>query len=136
MAATKASATFTWASGSATASGTTNAINTATLYAAAIYPSIVQVTTATTAASFIVNQSPDGSTYYRRPDLHHGYRWGHVHTRPDPARPDLRERDDHVHRTIRRYILDRDIPARRDHRSLSDGLLQPMADKTACGYAN
>ena len=64
MSATKASAAFTWASGSATASGTTNAISTAGLYAAAIYASIVQVGTATTAATFTVNQSPDGSTYY------------------------------------------------------------------------
>ena len=64
MSATKTSAAFTWASGSSTASGTTNAISTAGLYAAAVYASIVEVGTASTAASFVVNQSPDGSTYY------------------------------------------------------------------------
>lgn len=64
MAATKASAAFTWASGSATASGTTNAISTATHYADAVYVKVVVVGTPTASFTFVVQQSPDGSTYY------------------------------------------------------------------------
>jgi hypothetical protein len=64
MAATKSASSFTWASGSATASGTTNPINCATDYVQEVYVSIVQVGTATTAANFYLQWSPDGSTYY------------------------------------------------------------------------
>jgi hypothetical protein len=67
MAETQSSATFTWASGSATASGTTNAITTTGLYAKTIYGQIVVVGTATTAATIQVQESPDGSTYYSIP---------------------------------------------------------------------
>ncbi len=64
MAVTKSSSTFTWASGSATASGTTNPIACSSDYVQEVYVSIVQVSTATTAATFTVQWSPDGSTYY------------------------------------------------------------------------
>ena len=67
MAETQSSASFTWASGSSTSSGTTNAITTTGLYAKSVYASIVQVGTATTAATFTIQQSPDGSTYYSGP---------------------------------------------------------------------
>jgi hypothetical protein len=64
MAATKSSATFTWASGSATASGTTSPISCSADYLQEVYVSIVQVGTATSGASFAVQSAPDGSTYY------------------------------------------------------------------------
>ena len=64
MAVTKSSSTFTWASGSATASGTTNPISCSGDYVQEVYVSIVQVGTASTAATFTVQWSPDGSTYY------------------------------------------------------------------------
>jgi hypothetical protein len=64
MAASKSASSFTWASGSATASGTTSAISCSTDYVQEVYVSIVQVGTATTAASFSVQWSPDGATYY------------------------------------------------------------------------
>jgi hypothetical protein len=64
MAASKSSTTFTWASGSATASGTTNPISCSADYVQEVYVSIVQVGTATTAATFTVQWSPDGSTYF------------------------------------------------------------------------
>jgi phage-related tail fiber protein len=64
MSATKASAAFTWASGSATTSGTTNAISTSTHYADAIYVKVVVVGTPTSSFTFQIAQSPDGSTYY------------------------------------------------------------------------
>jgi hypothetical protein len=64
MAATKSASTFTWASGSPTASGTTNPISCSTDYVQEVYVSIVQVGTATTAATFTVQFSPDGSTFY------------------------------------------------------------------------
>jgi hypothetical protein len=64
MAATKSPSTFTWASGSATASGTTNPISCATDYFQQIYVQIVQVGTATSAATFTPQSSPDGSTYF------------------------------------------------------------------------
>jgi hypothetical protein len=64
MAVTKSATTFTWASGSATASGTTNAITCSADYIQEVYVQIVQVGTATTAATFTVQWSPDGSTYY------------------------------------------------------------------------
>ena len=67
MPATKSSSTFTWASGSATASGTTNPISCATDYAQQVFVSIAQVGTATTAASFVVQWTPDGTTYYGSP---------------------------------------------------------------------
>jgi hypothetical protein len=64
MAASKSASSFTWASGSATASGTTNAISCSTDYVQEVYVQIVQVGSATTAASFTIQWSPDGSTYY------------------------------------------------------------------------
>jgi hypothetical protein len=64
MAATKSASSFTWASGSATASGTTNPISCSADYIQEIYLSIVQVGTASTAATFTPQWSPDGSTYY------------------------------------------------------------------------
>jgi hypothetical protein len=64
MAATKSASSFTWASGSSTASGTTNPISCSTDYVQEVYVSIVQVGTASTAANFYVQWSPDGSTYY------------------------------------------------------------------------
>ena len=67
MAATKSSTTATWASGSATASGTTNTISTATYYAASWYVKLVVVGTPTVSATFIVQQSPDGTTLYNGP---------------------------------------------------------------------
>jgi hypothetical protein len=67
VAITLSSASFTWASGSATASGTTNAITTTALYAKTVYGQIVQVGIATTAASIQVQESPDGSTYFSPP---------------------------------------------------------------------
>lgn len=64
MAISKNVSNFTWASGSSTTSGTTVAINTTSDYAQQIYLSIVQVGTATTAASFTIQTSPDASTFY------------------------------------------------------------------------
>ncbi|MGO9466385.1 MAG: hypothetical protein ACLQIB_11570 [Isosphaeraceae bacterium] len=64
MAATKSSSSFTWASGSATASGTTNPISCSTDYVQELYVSIVQVGSASTAATFTPQWSPDGTTYY------------------------------------------------------------------------
>jgi hypothetical protein len=64
MAITKASTAFSWASGSATASGTTNPISTTGDYAQQVYVDLVQTGTATTAASFIVQVSPDGTTWF------------------------------------------------------------------------
>ena len=54
----------TWASGSATASGTTSPISCSADYLQEVYVSIVQVGTATSGASFAVQSAPDGSTYY------------------------------------------------------------------------
>ena len=67
MPETQSSATFTWASGSATASGTTNPITTTGLYAKTVYIAIAQVGVPTTGATFTINQSPDGTTYYAGP---------------------------------------------------------------------
>jgi hypothetical protein len=64
MAATKGVSTFTWASGSAISSGTTNPVSCATYYAQDLAVTIAQVGTATTAASFQVQYSFDASTYY------------------------------------------------------------------------
>ncbi len=69
MAATKTSATLSssWASGSTTTSGTCTAVSTATHYADTIYLTLVQVGVATTAATFTIWQSPDGTNYYAGP---------------------------------------------------------------------
>ena len=67
MPATKTYTAFTWSSGSATTSGTTNAINTAALYAASVYAFITQVGTATTPAAFTIQQSPEGVNYFPGP---------------------------------------------------------------------
>lgn len=64
MAATKSATNFTWATGSATSSGMTNPISCSSDYVQEVYVSIVQAGTATTAASFYCQLSPDGSTYY------------------------------------------------------------------------
>lgn len=64
MAATKGYATFTWASGSATASGTTNAISTSAYYSAAVYVKVVVVGTPTGSFNFTIQQSPDGTNFY------------------------------------------------------------------------
>jgi hypothetical protein len=80
MSISKSSSSFTWASGSSTSSGTTNSISTSSDYAQQVFVSIVQVGTATTAASFTVQCSPDGSTYYNLTTLTAGvsaatYNW-------------------------------------------------------------
>lgn len=62
MAAIKSATALTWASGSATASGTTNTVDTSTSYAAEVYVQIVQVGTASVPASFFLDFEPDGST--------------------------------------------------------------------------
>ena len=67
MAATKSYTTATWASGSATASGTTNTISTSTYYGMTWYVKMVIVGTPTSGGTFIVQQSPDGSTLYNGP---------------------------------------------------------------------
>lgn len=67
MAATKSNAAFTWASGSATTSGTTNAISTSTYYAESLYVKVVVVGTPTTSFSFVIQQSPDGTNFYSGP---------------------------------------------------------------------
>jgi len=64
MAATKSATSFTWASGSATASGTTNAIDCSTDYIQEVYVSIAVGATPTGGATFVVQWSPDGSTWY------------------------------------------------------------------------
>ena len=66
MSATKSygSLTGSWASGSTTTSGTTTAVSTSTYYSASVYVKIVQVGVPTTAATFIVQQSPDGTNFY------------------------------------------------------------------------
>ena len=65
MALTKSSSSvaMTWASGSATASGTTNAVDVSDCYAAEVHVQIVVVGTASTAASFVVQFSIDNSNY-------------------------------------------------------------------------
>jgi hypothetical protein len=60
MAASKTSAAVTGRS----TSGTTPAVSLSTVYRAALGVSIVQVGTATTAASFYVQVSHDGTNYY------------------------------------------------------------------------
>jgi hypothetical protein len=72
MSITKTSSSFTWASGSATAGGTTSPISTSSDYSQQIYVSIVVVGTATSAANFTVQTSPDGSTYYNLTTLYAG----------------------------------------------------------------
>ena len=92
MSATKTSAAFTWASGSSTTSGTTNAISTAGLYAAAIYASIVQVGNGHHGCNVHCQPKSRWVDLLRRPDLHRGDCRGNLHAGTDPARPDLRER--------------------------------------------
>lgn len=62
MALTKSATTLTWASGSATASGTTNTVDVSGSYAATLYVKVVVVGTPTTAATFTPQFSPDGGT--------------------------------------------------------------------------
>lgn len=64
MAATKGYASFTWASGSATASGTTNTIDVSTYDVPAVYVKVVVAGTPTTSFSFTVQQSPDATNFY------------------------------------------------------------------------
>lgn len=63
MALTKTFTAMTWASGSATASGTTNSVDVSASYSGEVYPQIVVVGTATTAASFTVEFSADGTNF-------------------------------------------------------------------------
>ena len=63
MALTKTYTAMTWASGSATSSGTTNAVDVSGSYASEVYVQIVVVGTATTAASFTVAFSADTTNY-------------------------------------------------------------------------
>lgn len=68
MATTQTVTSITWASGSSTTSGTSNAISTSGSYAATLYGSIVVVGTATSAATVQVQESPDGgTTWYASP---------------------------------------------------------------------
>jgi hypothetical protein len=64
MAATKTYTAMTWASGSATATGVTNAVDVSACYAQAVYAQVVVVGTATTAASFTVQLSADAGSNY------------------------------------------------------------------------
>ncbi len=63
MPKTQSSTAITWASGSATASGTSNAVDISASYASAVDVQIVVVGTATGAASFTVEFSADGTNY-------------------------------------------------------------------------
>ncbi len=75
MGATKSTTNIsggTWQSGSVTATGTSLAVSTSADYADCVYITIVQVATATTAATFNVQQSPDGSTFYAGPTFSAG----------------------------------------------------------------
>ena len=68
MAATKAATTFTWASGSATATGITNAISTAAVYGATVIGTLVTSGSAPTVGAAIqVQESPDGTTWNSPP---------------------------------------------------------------------
>ena len=67
MKPTKASVSLTWASGSATASGTTNPVSTATDCYDALWGQIVVVGTPSAGASIQVQESVDGSTYWSPP---------------------------------------------------------------------
>lgn len=67
MKPTKTYTTLTWASGSATASGTTNTVNTATDPYDALWGQVVVVGTPTVGASIQVQESVDGSTWWASP---------------------------------------------------------------------
>lgn len=67
MGVVKNSVTPTWASGSSTSSGTTSSVSLASVNGATVYASIVQVGTATTAATLQVQESPDGTAFYSPP---------------------------------------------------------------------
>jgi len=64
MAASKTFQWFTWASGSPTASGTTDPMSCVADYVQEVYATIVQVGAASSPASFAVQWSPDGATYF------------------------------------------------------------------------
>ena len=63
MALTKTFTAATWASGSATASGTSNAVDISASYASEVDVQIVQVGTATTVAQFYVEFSADTTNF-------------------------------------------------------------------------
>jgi hypothetical protein len=63
MALTKTFTAVTWASGSATASGTSNAVDVSASYVSELDVQIVQVGTASTVASFTVEFSADGTNF-------------------------------------------------------------------------
>lgn len=65
MALTKTFTAVTWASGSATASGTSNAVDISASYASEVNGQVVMVGTASTAASFIVEFSADAGSNFR-----------------------------------------------------------------------
>jgi hypothetical protein len=67
MKPTKTYTSLTWASGSATASGTTNTINTATDPYDVLWGQVVVVGTPTAGASIQVQESVDGSTWWSSP---------------------------------------------------------------------
>jgi len=67
MKPTKAYTSLTWASGSATASGTTNAVSTATDFYDALWGQVVVAGTPTAAASIQVQETVDGTTYWSSP---------------------------------------------------------------------
>jgi hypothetical protein len=64
MPASKSSASFTWATGSATASGTTNPLDCSTDYAQQVYVSVAISGTPASGSSFQLAWSPDGGTTY------------------------------------------------------------------------
>lgn len=63
MALAKTFTAATWASGSATASGTSNAIDISASYASEVDVQVVQVGTASAAASFTVEFSADATNF-------------------------------------------------------------------------
>ena len=67
MKPTKAYTTLTWASGSATASGTTNVISTATDCGTMLWGQVVVVGTPTGGALIQVQESVDGTTWWSSP---------------------------------------------------------------------
>jgi hypothetical protein len=65
MALTKTFTAATWASGSSTTSGTSNAVDISASYASEVDVQIVQVGTASTVASFTVEFSADAGSNFR-----------------------------------------------------------------------
>jgi hypothetical protein len=63
MALTKTFTAVTWSTGSSTASGTSNAVDISASYASEVDGQIVQVGTATSVASFLVEFSADATNF-------------------------------------------------------------------------